>query len=102
MVCVRKCVTLGQNNSSGFWVLAEDGLGSSCNKRMNQHSSDFSKFLPKGRHENFLPFLCTVRSLLFSLTGTHHTGILDLLCVQQCLTPKYGIKLPVPKLFASH
>lgn len=81
MIFVRKCVTLGQGRiiPQGF-VLAEDCLNSSCDRRMNQHRSDVCNFLPKGRHEKTLPFSC-MRSLLFSLRGTHHTGILDLLCV---------------------
>lgn len=102
-LCEEVChIGAGQNNSSGFWVLAEDWLGSSCDKRMNQHSSDVCNFIPKGRHEQFLPFSCTMRSLLFSLAGTHHTGILDLLCVWQYSSPKYGTELPLPKLFDYH
>jgi len=65
------------NNLSEFWASAEEC--SSCDKRMNANSSDACNFLPKERHEKLFPFSHAVRSLLLSLSGTQHTGVLYLL-----------------------
>lgn len=61
-------------------ALAEGWLGSPCDKRMNLNSGDTCNFLPKERHEKLFPFPHAIISLLLSLSGTQHTGVLDLFC----------------------